>query len=421
MSDLQHDMTSSISDTPNTSSDDIEAETSKATDTSQQKDTTEDNDTSSQTDSSERNQKKNIVSENLSSDTNDYVDPSKLSFTFTRQSETAIALSFRISSDLITEESPIHYQITRKSSDGSSETVIAEEEIPSTDILTEYTIVDEIGRHEETGYLYRLTLTAETLNQIDSVYSEIPASTLLVCVDPGHTYGVNVMSEGEHWYCEGEFTLQVSEALIDVLHNDYGITAYSTRDPELNGSLDTLIYPRGEYAAGSDLFFSIHTNANNDNANGYPTQDQPIGITKTIVIANDVTRNSVIGMSIANSVGQNVSEVNYSMGLSETPDFDSVTGPDCIEWTDTYNDSLNTKGTVVQRTDAGEDYYGVLLGSSDVGVKGMIVEHSFHTVDAMREAAGNRDLAEAYARADAAGIAEGFGISVQSKATQISD
>ena len=79
------------------------------------------------------------------------------------------------------------------------------------------------------------------------------------------------------------------------------------------------------------------------------------------------------------------------------------------EWTDAYNDATNVEGTVCRRMGQSGDYYGVLRGAANVGVPGMIIEHGFHTVPEMRGTAKTGELAKAWARADAEGIAEGFG------------
>ena len=74
-----------------------------------------------------------------------------------------------------------------------------------------------------------------------------------------------------------------------------------------------------------------------------------------------------------------------------------------------YNDATNVEGTVCRRMGQSGDYYGVLRGAANVGVPGMIIEHGFHTVPEMRGTAKTGELAKAWARADAEGIAEGFG------------
>lgn len=165
---------------------------------------------------------------------------------------------------------------------------------------------------------------------------------------------------------------------------------------------------RGEYASGCDLFISLHTNANLDNANGYSTLDQPINLTKTDIIVNRLASESNNTLQQAAAVGRGVTQVNYDLGLSVTEAFNEFP----VERSDAYNDSLDTPGSICYRwQESGEDYYGVLRGASSVGVPGFIVEHGHHTVSAVRDAAQNNDLSTKWAEADAAGIAYGYGFS----------
>ena len=108
----------------------------------------------------------------------------------------------------------------------------------------------------------------------------------------------------------------------------------------------------------------------------------------------------------AASVGRNISQVNYDLGIATSNDFNASP----IEWSDAYNDALNTPGSICYRwKEDGEDYYGVLRGASSVGVPGFIIEHGHHTVAVTREKALNGSLDTCWAEADAAGIANGLG------------
>ena len=64
-----------------------------------------------------------------------------------------------------------------------------------------------------------------------------------------------------------------------------------------------------------DLFVSIHTNANEDNANGVGTFQQLIAIDKPIVIANDRMLSSDVLREVCNEVGQNLAEGSYELGI----------------------------------------------------------------------------------------------------------
>lgn len=60
---------------------------------------------------------------------------------------------------------------------------------------------------------------------------------------------------------------------------------------------------RGSYAQKSDLFLSLHTNANQDNANGYATDEQPVSINKTLVFVNKVAYEDKQMLYLANTIG----------------------------------------------------------------------------------------------------------------------
>ena len=80
-----------------------------------------------------------------------------------------------------------------------------------------------------------------------------------------------------------------------------------------------------------------------------------------------------------------------------------------------FRSGVEEPGTLCRRLGEHGDYYGVLRGAANVGVPGMIIEHGFHTVPKMREAAAGGELKERWARADAEGIAEGFGLKIFSE------
>ena len=243
---------------------------------------------------------------------------------------------------------------------------------------------------------------------------------LVVCIDAGHYKGCNPLSgKNMYGYDEGIVTLKIALQLREELKK-YGIDSYLTRETDnikiggyKNKTLDSgHISLRGEYAKKADLFVSLHTNANNSNANGYETCDQPVEINKTIVLINKVARNSSKFVKLAHEVGKAVTTANYEAGVSTTKKFTSVKkGKVKVKkWTDSYNDSLNKQGAVCYRFKSNGDYYGVLRGASNVKVPGMIIEHGFHTVEEVRRLAMEEDLTQKWAEADAYGIAKGFGL-----------
>ena len=124
---------------------------------------------------------------------------------------------------------------------------------------------------------------------------------------------------------------------------------------------------RGMYAASrqSNLFVSIHTNANNDQANGYDTWEQPTAINKTLVFLNQTAMESAEALKTANAIGVNLSMASYELGQSTVGEFRTVTEPSQLrQWTDGYNDSLNEMGTVVYRLN---DRTGLLRSASRRG------------------------------------------------------
>ena len=166
---------------------------------------------------------------------------------------------------------------------------------------------------------------------------------------------------------------------------------------------------RGSYAQKSDLFLSLHTNANQDNANGYATDEQPVSINKTLVFVNKVAYEDKQMLYLANTIGSYLTKVNYDMQVSESDEFQSIeTKEEAKSWSDEYNDQLNVPGTVCVRWGEHGDYYGVLRGAAMVNVPGLIIEHGFHTIPEVRKLALTGELLEKWAEADANGIAEGY-------------
>lgn len=241
-----------------------------------------------------------------------------------------------------------------------------------------------------------------------------------VCIDPGHYGNANVLtfSDGSS-YCEGNVTLKIALKLKEILENEYGIRVIMTRESDtisIDGYCNEVLDQqhlalRGEAAKGADLFLSIHTNANQEQANGYATCSQPIGINKPIVIANMVARTDERAVKIGNQIGKNLASLYREEGLSSVEAFqENMDGSTFLEWTDAYNDSVDMPGTMCVRSHDGGDYYGVLRGASNVGVPGFIVEHGFHTVPEFRGKIANGSLVDQIAREDAKAIAQVLGL-----------
>ena len=287
---------------------------------------------------------------------------------------------------------------------------IQDRELILTDILEEDTVQQ---------YEYRIDVSVTDTKKYKPVEgNSIYASNLLVCIDPGHFSGKNkIVDEDGSSYSEGDATLILAKNLEEKLRLNYGVTCILTRttgDITLGGyTNDNLdeghISLRGSYAQGSDLFLSLHTNANQDNANEYATDEQPVSINKTLLFVNKVAYEDKQMLYLANAIGSYLTEVNYDMQISESDEFQSIEAKEeAKSWSDEYNDQLNVPGTVCVRWGEHGDYYGVLRGAAMVNVPGLIIEHGFHTIPEVRKLALKGKLLEKWAEADANGIAEGY-------------
>jgi len=282
--------------------------------------------------------------------------------------------------------------------------------------------VDELDSDEVQQYEYRVDMEInDTEDYVAEEGKTILGSNVKICIDPGHYHVETEVAEvDEYQYIEGDFVLGLALELRDILKEKFGIDSCLTRETDsitLDGYTDieldsAHISLRGEYAAKEDcdLFVSLHTNSNEEDANGYPTFFQPLGVNKPIIFVNTVALNSETAIRIANATGSKLASVNFELGLAETDAFIEVSMGEIEEIVEGYNDSAEELGTVVIRKGKKDpDYYGVLRGATNVGIPGMLIEHGHHSVSKVREAAMCGNLKEVWANADAVGIAYGFG------------
>ncbi len=235
-----------------------------------------------------------------------------------------------------------------------------------------------------------------------------PPAPYRVLIDPGHYAGSALITfEDGTTFSEGDYTLAIAQNLQAILQAN-GIQADMTRTSgtitiggRSNYDLDsTNISARGTMSSGYDLFVSIHTNSNDINANGYPTFEQPTSINKPLIILNSVSLGTPNIISMANAIGENLTQTLINNGLSSGVGF-SYTNGGIPEWTPEYNNALGVGGTVCKR---GNNYYGVLRGAANVGTPGMIIEHGYHSNPEFRNLLVNGDLAYQLAAADASAI-----------------
>lgn len=268
-------------------------------------------------------------------------------------------------------------------------------------------------------YEYVITVNVKEPAKYTAAFGKtLIASNVKVCIDPGHYGGKNVVEE-KYPYCEGDFTLKIAAELYRELKK-YGISASFTRTTPnivMNGLVnegidDYKISIRGEYAKveNCDLFVSLHTNSNGENAHGYPTFMQPISMNNPIIIVNVPASQNQSVLNMATSIGMNLVNTNRLIGISTVTNYIGANANNVPGWTNELNDSISISGyTVTRYNSKGTDYYGVLRGSASVGVPGMIIEHGFHSVPEMRKAAMDGGLEKAWGKADAYGIAYGLG------------
>ena len=339
-----------------------------------------------------------------------------------RESRQAIGISWLASYDDVVENYIIRRRDTEKGS-GTGEWITLET-VPSDKILANgnWHYTDMLESDEPQQYEYRIDM--ELIDTEDYIAEEgkpVFGSNIKICIDPGHYHVPTEVTEvDEVGYIEGDFVLKLALELRDVLRERFGIDSCLTRETgsiTLGGYTDfeldsAHISLRGEYAAEEecDLFVSLHTNSNEEDANGYPTFFQPLGVCKPIIFVNSVALESERTIKTANATGTKLAGVNYELGIAETDAFEEVEMGAIEEIVPGYNDSATAIGTVVIRKGKKDpDYYGVLRGASNVGIPGMLIEHGHHSVSVVRRATAYDILKEAWANADAEGIAFGFG------------
>ncbi len=170
-----------------------------------------------------------------------------------------------------------------------------------------------------------------------TVDAEYAKATLKIKVDPGHAGYYNRGIVKGYW--ESRQVWKLSNYLVPMLNKYPGVVATMTKK---NLYHDPLVYNRGKMAKGNDLFISIHSNSSSSQSTDYPL---------TIV---SYAKKQLY--NVAQPLGKKLSaRVKKTM----------TTRQNYQVW--------------VKKQSDGRDWYGVIRGSSDVNVPGIIVEHSFHS------------------------------------------
>lgn len=199
-----------------------------------------------------------------------------------------------------------------------------------------------------------------------------------ICLDAGH-YGKYNISPVNKNYIESEMAWKLHLLLKKELEA-YGIEVITTRSDK---NKDLGLVARGKMAKGCNLFLSIHSNACDTESVDYPVIIVPIS-----------GKGDAIGEKLAACV-------TATMGTKQ-------------------------KGKIYKRKGGGDwDYYSVIYGAVQVGVVGIIIEHSFHTNLAATNWLLNDSNLEKLAKGEAATIAEHFGLkkitAAESKAIKAGD
>ena len=156
----------------------------------------------------------------------------------------------------------------------SGQNILAEE--PQS-ILTEESVAASGKVENETMAEVENEVKTELSDTVSGTVSEsediiqTPEKKYTVCIDPGHVLDEEDVKEAQntYGYRESKFSLRLAFALM-AERAKYGIDAYMTRETDhitLGGYTDKEldkghISLRGEFAKGSDLLVSLHTNSN---------------------------------------------------------------------------------------------------------------------------------------------------------------
>lgn len=153
-----------------------------------------------------------------------------------------------------------------------------------------------------------------------------------ICIDAGH-HGKQNRSPVVKEYYESEMNWKLHLLLKKYLQ-EYGAQVTATRSKQTT-VLGTIA--RGKKAKGCDLFLSLHSNDYDPESLDYPL----------VIVPLDGTGDE-LGRKLTNCIAS-VMKTNQAGRI----------------WT--------------RKKDSGGEWYGVLQGTSAVGVTGLILEHSFHS------------------------------------------
>lgn len=188
-----------------------------------------------------------------------------------------------------------------------------------------------------------------------------------ICLDAGH-YAKYNQSPAVPEYYESDMTWKLHKLLKKQLEG-YGFEVITTREKK---EKDKDLYDRGITSRGCALFISLHSNA------------------------------------VGSRVDESTDRVMVYAPLSGKGHDIARKLANCIV------EVMQTKQSGYVKTrvgSSGKDYYGVIRGATAVGTPGLLVEHSFHTCTRSTRWLMDEDNLVKLAKAEAAVLAEHFGLS----------
>ena len=124
--------------------------------------------------------------------------------TFTRLSRTELQISWSDSLNPYVAK----YDVLRKCPEHSQWTVIQTLHSDGETLGRTLAVTDTLSDDSMQQYLYRVDITAASPDKYKSESGkEIPATNLILCIDPGHFEGKNAVTSDDLGYAEGDFTL----------------------------------------------------------------------------------------------------------------------------------------------------------------------------------------------------------------------
>lgn len=260
------------------------------------------------------------------------------------------------------------------------------------DARTAFTIIKNGGYATSLDYVEKLMLRVDKYNltQYDNIESEGEAmKEVKIMLDAGHSGKYN-QSPANAAYYESDFTFKFTNMLKAALEA-HGFIVGVTREDQAK---DLALQSRGKAAAGYDLFISIHSNAVGSSVNN--SVDYPVAITMVNDARVSIDEES---KAVGEILAQVVAEVMKTTQAARTY---------------TKQSSNDRDGNGIKD----DEYYGVLHGAKLVGVPGIILEHSFHTNTKATNWLLNDNNLKAMAAAEAAALAEHYGMKNQEQKTE---